>query len=215
MRTIQLLHRILFGLIVLLWLKCLWDIAHAHEVFQNARFPLWFTILFFTAGIAIAPLFWWCTTNLKTQQKPFSTKNIWLWLSIPIALVCVSPVCYHDMILIACYPISNIQRWMLLLAPIILGFIYFKDNQKLAITILLIIGILALFPNDGCNNQFNYWYVKRIGFSPLTYVPVVLNILFVSSAYFGKNKNILILLSVGVSIGSLIISFGHRFHLLW
>ena len=215
MKTIVILYRTLFVIIALLWLKCLWDIGHAHEVFRNAQFPIWFNILFFTAGTAIIPLYWWCTSNLKTPTVNFHLKDFWLWLSIPLALICVSPVCYKGIILIAAYPVSTALRWMLLVAPILLSFLYYKKYAKGAIVSLLIIGFIGLIPNDGCNNQFNYWYVKRIGFSPLTYVPVVLNILFVTASYFGKNKNILLLFAFAVCIGSLIISFGHRLDILW
>ena len=215
MKTIIGLYRILFLTVSLLWFKCLWDIAHAHEVFRNAAFPGWFNVLFFLAGIATIPLYGCCTTNIKTPIPQWSTKDFWLWLSVPLALICVSPVCYKGIILIAAYPISTVLRWMLLIVPLALSVLYYKKQYSKSILLLLIVGFIALLPNDACNNQFNYWYVKRIGYSPLTYVPVVMNILFVTASYLGKNKNVLLLLSLGVCIGSLIISFGHRLDILW
>ncbi|PCJ66300.1 MAG: hypothetical protein COA58_05865 [Bacteroidetes bacterium] len=213
----QNLFKSLFTLISILWLKCIWDILHAYEVWSDAAFPFWFNFLFIGAGLAILPFAWWSTKELTENSK--RSVDIWdhlLWLAIPLALICVSPVCYRGNIFCANHTIGTYIRLTLLIAPFILSWLYLRKNKKsLAITLLLIIGFLALIPNDGCNNQFNYWYVQRIGFSPLTYVPVVVNILLLTTSYFGKHKKLLTVLAFGVCIGCLIISFGHRLKVLW
>ena len=211
----KILFKLLFFTISILWLKCIWDILHAYEIWNDAAFPMWFNVLFIGAGLAIIPFALWCTSKLSTIKET----NGWdyaLWASIPIALICVCPVCYRGHILKSGYEISTYIRWMLFISPFIIGWIYFGLKKKsLATMLLLIIGFAALIPNDGCNNQFNYWYVKRIGLSPLMYVPVVMNILLVTTAYFGKNKKLLTFLVFSVCIGCLIISFGHRLKVLW
>ena len=211
----KILFRLLFITISILWLKCIWDILHAYEIWDDASFPLWFNILFIGAGLAIIPFALWCTTKLHLTSETRKLDYL-LWASIPLVLLCVCPVCYRGNILQSGYEISTYLRRLLLVAPVILGILYFGLKKKsLAITLLLVIGFISLIPNDGCNNQFNYWYVKRIGLSPLMYVPVVMNILLLTAAYFGKNKRLMTALAFLVCIGCLIISFGHRLKVLW
>ncbi len=210
------LFRLLFSLIIALWFKCIWDITHAYEVWPNTTFPDWFNILFIGASVVVTIASFWLTSKLERIETQTGSLDYLLWILIPVSLLCVLPVCYRGSIFYSRYEISTFLRWILLVSPVFIGGIFFLTKYKSqAVTLLLVLGFIALIPNDGCKNQFNYWYVKYIGYSPLMYVPVVANILFAVSAYFGKNKRLLVILSLGVCVGCLIIRFGHRFKILW
>jgi len=211
------LFRAISILILILWSKCIYDLSNAHTVWKDAWFPAWFNILFIVAWLAVFPLLFWCNKSLEIRQLNQHDAHLnFAWALIPISVFCVSPVCYKGFLLITGTTIGTIIRLSLILIPI-LCWIYKVRNPKSSIPLLimLILALFALIPNDQCFNQFNYWYVRKIGMSPLTYLPIVINILLLSAAYMNKNRKALLMLMTLVSIGCLVISFGHRLKILW
>lgn len=203
----------------LLWAKALYDIATANRVWPDFSFPKFFIPLFIFGAVTTLTLSVFCLKQIwknKGQLKLLSGRwTIFIWLAIPISVLCTSPVCYRGTIFMAPYLASAIIRIGLLLIPIIAGFLYFKDRKEVSVFILLISGFLLLVPNDKCYNPFNYWWIDNIGASPLTYLPTMFVILFGITGLYGMNKYLIISIVYGLSLAALFIAIGHRIGLLW
>ncbi len=222
MRT-QSVNRILLtgGFIMgnLLWIKALYDIATANKIWPKFSFPVFFIPLFILGAVASIVLSVFCLKQIwqhKDQLKLLSGKwTLFIWLAIPISVICTSPVCYRGTIFIAPYLTSAVIRLGLLFMPILAGLLYFKGKKEVSILILLISSFLLLIPNDKCYNPFNYWWIDNVGASPLTYLPTMLVILFGITGLYGKNKYLIITIVYGLSVAALFIAIGHRVRLLW
>ncbi len=212
---------LILGFIIgnILWIKSLFDISNFSSVRPNFHFPVFFIPLFVFGALVNLSLSAYCLRDLfKTKIDLTQVRNIWtdlIWISIPLSVICVSPVCYQGTIFIAPYLTSTIIRIGLLAVPIIAFLFYFKDKKEIGIFILLCSGILLLVPNDKCYNPFNYWWIDKIGASPLTYLPTMFVILFGVTGLYGKKQKLILTIVLGLCIGALFISFGHRIRLLW
>ncbi|MES2765243.1 MAG: hypothetical protein V4642_05210 [Bacteroidota bacterium] len=212
---------LLFGFIIgnLLWVKTLYDISQYHTVNPRFSFPAIFNILFVAGAllnIALSAYVLKGIWNAETELQP--RRDVWTYiflLAIPLTVLCVSPVCSTGNILIAPYLASTIIRIGLLIVPFIVLFVYLRGKKEAGIFILLASSLLLLFPNDECFNPFNYWWIRKISASPLTYLPVMYAILFVVTGLYGKNKYLITFILFGLCVGSLAISLGHRLRFLW
>ncbi|MEQ6123297.1 hypothetical protein AAON49_03740 [Pseudotenacibaculum sp. MALMAid0570] len=209
---------IAFAIANILWIKCLIDIHNYKYVRPNFSFPEFFTILFIVGAILTLALSTICLKNVlkKSILEPTSgTWSFFFWLAIPISVICVSPVCYTGNIFMAAYPTSAVIRIGLLIIPIIAGLLYYNKKKELAIFILLCLSFLLLIPNDKCRNPFNYWWIRKVGASPLTYLPTMFVMLFAITGLYGKNKYLITLILYGLCAGALFLAIGHRIKLLW
>lgn len=221
--SIQTINRTLLtaGFIIanLLWIKALYDIATANKIWPEFSFPGFFIPLFILGAITTIVLSGICLKQIWQKKEGISPLSgrwtFFIWLAIPISVICTSPVCYVGSIFIAPYLISAIIRLGLLVMPIIAGFLYYKGKKEVSILMLLISSFLLLIPNDKCYNPFNYWWIDNIGASPLTYLPTMLVILFGITGLYGKNKYLIITIVYGLSLAALFIAIGHRIRLLW
>ncbi len=212
---------LLFGFIIgnILWLKTLYDISQYHTVNPRFSFPPIFNILFVVGAllnIALSAYVLKGIWNADTELQP--RRDVWTYiflLAIPLTVLCVSPVCYIGNIFIAPYLSSAIIRIALLIVPFIAFFLYLRGKKEAGIFILLVSSLLLLFPNDECFNPFNYWWIRKVGASPLTYLPVMYAILFAVAGLYGKNKYLITFILFGLCVGSLAISLGHRMRFLW
>lgn len=201
-----------------LWVKSLIDIYNYSKVRPSFSFPQFFNILFVFGAITTAVLSIVYLKGILRQKsiRPISGKWAFMfWLAIPISVICVSPVCYRGNIFIAAYPVSAVIRIGLLVLPIIAGMLYYNNKKEIAILLLLIISLLLLIPNDKCRNMFNYWWIGKVGASPLTYLPTMFVILFGIGGLYGRNKYLTTLIVYGLCAGALFIAIGHRIRLLW
>ncbi len=211
---------LLLGFILgnLLWIKSLIDIYNYKDIRPSFQFPEFFTILFFVGALITLFLSIFCLKNIysKPDIKPISgTWAFLFWLAIPISVICVSPVCYMGNIFMAAYPTSAAIRIGLLVIPVIAGVLYNNNKKEIAIFILLCLCFLLLIPNDKCRNAFNYWWVAKVGASPLTYLPTLFVMLFAITGLYGKNKFLITFILYGLCAGALFLAIGHRIRLLW
>jgi hypothetical protein len=212
---------LLIGFIIgnTLWLKTLYDISQFHTVAPRFSFPAIFNVLFVIGAllnIALSTYVLKGIWNADSELQPRSDGWTYVFLlAIPLTVLCVSPVCYVGNILIAPYLASAIIRIALLIVPFIVLFLYLRGKKEVGIFILLVSSLLLLFPNDECNNPFNYWWISKIGASPLTYLPTMYAILFAVTGLYGKNKYLITFILFGLCVGSLAISLGHRLRFLW
>jgi hypothetical protein len=208
-----------FILANILWIKALMDIAFATKVFPHFSFPGFFIPLFILGAIFSILL---SMSSMRTIFpgnrfiEPVSgIKTIFIWLAIPLSVICTSPVCYSRNIFFAPYLTSTVIRQGLLCFPIIAAVIYYFYKKEAAILLLLVLCFLLLVPNDKCYNPFNYWWIDHIGASPLTYLPTMLVMLFGITGLYGNNKYLTIVIQYSLCLGALFIAVGHRIHLLW
>lgn len=212
---------LLIGFIIgnILWIKTLFDISNFSSVRPNFHFPVFFIPLFVFGAVVNLSLSAYCLKSMfNTKMELTPGRNIWtnlIWISIPLSVICVSPVCYRGTIFIAPYLTSTIIRIGLLAVPFIAFLFYFMNKKETGIFILLCSGILLLIPNDKCYNPFNYWWIDKIGSSPLTYLPTMFVILFGITGLYGENQKLIVTILFGLCIGALFISFGHRIGFLW
>ncbi|MDT7833307.1 hypothetical protein RQM59_13010 [Flavobacteriaceae bacterium S356] len=209
---------IAFVIANLLWIKSLIDIYNYSDIRPSFSFPTFFNILFF-AGAGITILLSGMYLKWIFKQKlitPISGKWVLIfWLAIPLSVICVSPVCYSGNIFIAAYPASAVIRISLLVLPIIAAMLYYNNKKEAAIFLLLMMSLLLLIPNDKCRNPFNYWWIQKVGASPLTYLPTMFVILFSIGGLYGKNKYLTTVIIYGLCAGALFLAMGHRIKLLW
>lgn len=209
---------IAFSIANLLWIKTLIDIYNYTKVRPSFSFPKFFIILFIIGVLVTISLSIFCLKNLKKKENSTSVSGKWafiFFLAIPISVICISPVCYVGNIFMAAYPTSAVIRIGLLIVPMIAGLFYFNNKKELAIFVLLCASLLLLIPNDKCRNAFNYWWIAKVGASPLTYLPTMLVILFGITGLYGKNKYLISLIVYGLCASALFLAFGHRIRLLW
>jgi hypothetical protein len=202
----------LFGLTILMWFKLIIDFVNYHRQIK----PLLITLIsvglltYLIFGISV------CLSALKSIDKKVAIPpSGWMWLFIPLSVICTSPVCYRHTIFIAPYLPSTIIRLTLLFAPFLLFATKSTTSDK-GIFVLNILALLSMFPNDKCNNMFNYSWIHWLGASPLTYFPTIITIIFYSLYTHGSLTKIRTTLTLSViCIGALTIALGHRIHLLW
>lgn len=220
---LQQINRVLLtlGFIIsnILWIKTFFDIISFHNVEPTFNFPSFFIPLFGVgAFINLILSGYFLKVNWENQKNLRAEFCLWqffIWLSIPVSVLCLSPVCYSGTIFIAPYLPGTIIRIGLLIIPVVAGLLYYKNKMEIGILILLICSFLLLVPNDKCYNPFNHWWISKIGASPLTYLPVMLVILFAVVGLNGKNKYLIFIIIYGISTAALFISIGHRYRILW
>lgn len=201
-----------------LWIKCLVDIYNYSEIRPSFSFPRFFNVLFVIGALGALVLSIVYLKHIYRQDKiaPISGKWAYIfWLAIPISVICVSPVCYRGNIFIAAYPTSAAIRIGLLVLPLIAAMLYYNNKKELAIFLLLVMSFALLIPNDKCRNPFNYWWIQKVGASPLTYLPTMFVTLFAIGGLYGKNKYLTTLIIYAMCAGALFLAIGHRIRLLW
>lgn len=201
-----------------LWIKTLIDIFNFSKIRPRFQFPEFFNVLFILGAVISVALSVFALRNLGKEKFNTPISGRWsflFWLAIPISVICVSPVCYRDNIFIAAYPVSAVIRIGLLVLPFVAWLFYYNEKKEIAIFSLLVMSFLLLIPNDKCFNPFNYWWIDKVGASPLTYLPTMLVILFAISGFYGKNKYLISVILYGLCAGALFLAIGHRIRLLW
>lgn len=202
----------LFIISILLWIKVIFDFANFPKPVKPSL------ILLMSLGLLTYAYFgihiWYKNIN-KIDIKINNNINKSMWLFIPLSVICTSPVCYYKSIFIAPYLASSVIRISLLVFPIILFSIKNIKTEK-GITVLIILAFVSLYPNDKCNNMFNYSWINWVGASPLTYLPTIISIVFYTFYFYGilSKKSCFVTLFI-ISISALTIALGHRIHLLW
>lgn len=215
------LLRIGFLIANLLWIKALFDINTYNNKRPDFHFPGFFSPLFIAGAVIffIITCYMLCFfRRLKKNDQVVTTfYSYLLWASIPVASYCNSLVEYNEKIsvLISYFPVSTVLRIILFITPLVAGVIYFTGKKNVAVFILLCLCFLIIIPNNRCFNPFNYWWLDKVGASPLTYLPTMITILFVVSGLYGLNKYISIFIVFMLIISSLFISFGHITKFLW
>lgn len=202
----------------LLWIKALIDIYNYSEIRPSFSFPTFFTVLFVFGAVLTLTLSIVYIKGIQKQKTPTIVSGKWafiFWLAIPLSVICVSPVCYRGNIFIAAYPFSAVIRIGLLILPLVAAMLYYNGKKEFAIFLLLIISFLLLIPNDKCRNPFNYWWIHKVGASPLTYLPTMFVILFAIGGLYGRNKYLTTIILYGLCAGALFLAIGHRIRLLW
>lgn len=202
----------------LLWIKALIDIHNYSTIRPSFSFPSFFNVLFFlgAAGAIILSAVYIKGLLKQKDLVPISGKWAFIfWLAIPVSVVCISPVCYRENIFIAAYPVSAAIRIGLLVLPVVAAMLYYNNKKEFAIFMLLVMSFLLLIPNDKCRNPFNYWWIQKVGASPLTYLPTMFVTLFAIAGLYGKNKYLTTLIIYGMCAGALFLAIGHRIRLLW
>lgn len=202
----------LFGLTILMWFKLIIDFANYHRHVKPLLITLMsiglLTYLIFGIRVSLSAF---KTIDKKVNIPP----SAWIWIFIPLSVICTSPVCYYHTIFIAPYLPSTIIRLTLLCAPFLLFAAKSTTSDK-GIFVLSILALLAMFPNDKCNNMFNYSWINWLGASPLTYFPTIIAIIFYALYAYGSLTKIQTTLTLSViCIGALIIALGYRIHILW
>jgi hypothetical protein len=216
---------LLLAIICILSIKAAYDLSSYFETF-----PAWF-VPGFALGIIV--LIVTCTYFAgqvwKVQRRPdlSTTRHYsYLWIFMILSFICTTSV--HGF-----YPFQadissvlpgsdSILRFNFLIAAvglltsILLAGIYVFTPWKLQALIgLIVLGYLLLLPNDNCANQFNFWWIDKIGASPLMYVPNVYAAFFVVCGLLGVHPKGVVLLLLGICTASLLLGLGHQFRIIW
>lgn len=211
-RSTIIITSLLFSLTVILWLKTLIDfINYYYQINSLLLFLLWLGFFVY--------IYIYIRMLILVVKKSFGSLNLeedkWMWLFIPLSVICTAPVCYSNTIFIAPYPASTIIRLINLVSPFLI-FLNKSLETKHKIFLLQFLGFISIIPNDKCFNMFNYSWIEILGASPLTYLPTVITIIFYTLfryKYLEKTQA-LIILSI-ISFGALTLALGHRLKFLW
>lgn len=193
-------------------------------------FPGWFVPSFTVAvSILIAVSLYFVLQVWKRQNSApliSSRQSILLWILMLLSFVCTTSV--HgfypfrtDLLsfLPALDPVLKLNFVIaavgLLVCVALAGFYIFGQVKLPAVIGLMIVSLLMLIPNDNCANPFNYWWIEKIGASPLMYVPNVYAALFVTSGIYGARPKSAIFLTMGICLASLVLGLGHQFRIIW
>jgi len=213
------INRILLALGIItgniLWIKCIFDLYE----YGKKIFPQFFIPLFALGLLVNISIIVYIAREIifeKNELKLFSGKIVlFIWLSIPLSIICTSFVCYRQHWWITRFPVSTIIRQCALVLPVFLYFFYIKFSKKYATFLLLLLSFLLLIPNDKCYNPFNIWWIDKIGYSPLTYLPTFYAIQLSVCGFYNQKKGLVLISVYIICLAALFISIGHRLHFLW
>ncbi|MBI3150667.1 MAG: hypothetical protein HYZ21_00895 [Chloroflexi bacterium] len=222
------LVKILF--LVIFVSACFLSIRAIYDITNFNIFPTWFVPVFglvVLALIALCLYFGFQVWKLEGDAHLLSGKqSILLWIFMPLSFVCTTAV--HSF-----FPfrsdVSSILPWVdpvmkINYAVAIFGFatsialagVYsFTRLKNPAVIGLAIMALLTLIPNDNCSNPFNYWWIEKIGASPLMYTPNLYAVLFVTSGLYGIHPKGTAFLTICICLGSLLLGVGHQIGFLW
>jgi hypothetical protein len=205
--------------------KAVYDIANFNI------FPVWFVPGFSLAVLGLNALglyfvfqVWKITDNRSHLLS--GKRSAVLWLLIPLSFICTTSV--HGFYpfrstgwdaFLWFGPVMKINYAIAFLGVVIstaLAGLYIGSRTKTAaVTGLLVMALLTLIPNDNCYNPFNYWWIEKIGASPLMYAPNLYATLFVASGLHGIRPKSTVILTLGICVGSLILGLGHQLGIIW
>src|SRR5215216_3344597 len=221
----KLLLMTIFVAAATLSIKAAYDLTIHSELF-----PGWF-VPSFTAGVSIL-LTLSLYFVLQVWKGPDHTvlpsggQSILLWILMLLSFICTTSV--HGFYpfrtdLLSFLPTLDpvlklnfvIAATGLLVCAALAGFYIFGQVKLPAVIGLMVVSLLMLIPNDNCSNPFNYWWIEKIGASPLMYVPNVYAALFVTSGIYGVRPKSAIFLTMGICLASLVLGLGHQFRIIW
>jgi len=117
----------------ILWLKCIFDLYE----YGKKTFPQFFIPLFaFGLLINISIIVYIARKIIfgKNELNLFSGKIVlFIWLSIPLSIICTSFVCYRQHWWITRFPVSTIIRQCALVLPAFLYFFSLLSKKNLQI----------------------------------------------------------------------------------
>jgi hypothetical protein len=225
------MHLIKVFLILLPAIACILSIKAAYDLGNYFdTFPAWF-VPGFVSGIIILIItcLYFVRQMWRVHDRPdfLATKPYsYLWILMIFSFICTTSV--HGF-----YPfqldissvlpgLNSVLRFNFLIAAAgvltstLLAGLYVFTSWKLPALIGLIgMGYLLLIPNDNCANQFNFWWIAKIGASPLMYVPNVYAAFFVVCGLFGIHPKVAVFLLLGICTASLLLGLGHQFRIIW
>ena len=210
---------------------CTLSIKAAYDLAKDSTiFPVWFVpgfILGIVVLIALSLYFVFQTWKIGDHSHLLtSKKSVSLWAFMLLSFICTTSV--HGF-----YPFrSDILSMLPAFDPVLkinfaivaLGFIiaialastYFFSQMKLTAVIgLMIMAVLMLIPNDNCANPFNYWWIEKVGASPLMYVPNLYAALFVACGLHGIHPKGVTVLAMCICVSSLLLGIGHQLGIIW
>jgi hypothetical protein len=211
---------------------CFLSIRATYDIIRFNIFPTWFVpgfglVVFML--IAVSLYFVLQAWKIEAQSRPISGKqSVFLWTFMVLSFICTASV--HGFYPFRSDVLSVIQfqrgNTVLMINFIIaaLGFaasaglagLYIFGRMKTPAVIgLLVMALLTLIPNDNCANPFNYWWIEKIGASPLMYTPNLYAALFVTSGLYGIRPKVALFLTVCICVGSLLLGLGHQFRIIW
>lgn len=205
--------------------KAAYDLTKYSEIF-----PAWFVpsfILAITGLITLGLYFVFQTLKIAHNTSLLAGKQAsLLWLPMLLSFLCTTSVHgfypFHTKVFLILPAIDSVMKinyalvMVALLASITLAFVYiFRQMRHPAVIGLMLISLILLIPNDNCSNPFNYWWIERIGASPLMYVPNMYAALFVTCGLHGVNPKAVGVLAAGICTGSLLLGIGHQLGIIW
>jgi hypothetical protein len=100
-------------------------------------------------------------------------------------------------------------------ATTVLAVLYIRGRIEFAERGLVLVGFALLVPNDSCGNPFNWWWNKRLGGSPLMFVPVVVAILLGQAALAGVRPRTHVVAMALLCVFVTLLGLGHMTRVIW
>ena len=225
-------HDIIKALLLTVYISvCASSIKTAYDLAKySSVFPVWFVPSFILGIVGLIVVCLYLIFNAMKVKAPSQLLTgrlpISLWVSMSLSFICTTAV--HNF-----YPfrpdtytffpsLDSVLKVNFTIAmsgfliSVMLAVLYlFTQNKPSAIVGLLVLALLILIPNDNCSNPFNYWWIEKIGASPLMYVPNSYTAMFVACGLLGVHSKGVTLLSFGTCLGSLFLGIGHLLKIIW
>jgi len=168
-RAEKILYSVLYSLLGALWLKLAYDLIFNFGP-ESARswFPPYAVVAMSTYSLFLVGLnVYLLVSTFRLQAEPRLTSTN---KSLIIAAFLAS--------LFSCTTARTVAKFvdMYFIIPAIILVVASASQDLLARRtrhLLLSLSLLLLIPNDTCENPQNWWWICRIGASPLTYVPPI------------------------------------------
>lgn len=210
---------------------CALSIKAAYDLTKDSKiFPAWFVPSFIATIIILMALSLYFVLQARKTENPHpfitSKQSVILWILMLLSYICTTSVHgfypFHRNTLSILPVVDLVMKinYVLAITGFILccalaGIYIFSSMKPLASMGLLIMALITLIPNDNCANPFNYWWIEKIGASPLMYVPNMYAALFVTCGLYGIHPKAIGFLTACICVGSLLLGIGHQLGIIW
>ena len=192
----------------------------------------WFVPVFLLAiGLLICIIcfyIWQLPRTLEHVKPPAGYQAALIWLLLVLSVVCTSAlhkfypfrpavltswpkIPDHLSILKYNYLLTGLS----LLVILLLAALYAFRRRSQAVSGLVILAVIMLVPNDNCGNFFNLPWIRRIGVSPLMFMPNSVVLLIGYCALHGIWPRVSILLIAAINMCVFTLGMGHVTGIVW
>jgi len=199
---------------------------------SRSHFPPWFCPIAL-AGLAfllatITSYSWTIHRVHMPLHPPGTPEAVLLWALVILSVICTSSMHgfapFHPHILAEYSQLPSSLRFIgynfiltgcSLLAVVTFRVFYFRGQQQLALTALVVLAGVMLIPNDDCPNDFNLPWIGWLGASPLMFLFNAVVLLIGYCGLSGLRPRVSAVLMGLINGGVLFVGLGHQTGLIW